>query len=44
MARRAKELQKGNWGAEAVSAAVTRTAAAIAAPTAAVTVAVVLPP
>lgn len=41
VARRAKELEQGNWGAEAVSAAVTRTAAAIAASTAAVTVAVV---
>lgn len=41
VARRAKELERGNWGAEAVSAAVTRTAAAIAASTAAVTVAVV---
>jgi hypothetical protein len=41
VARRAKELEQGNWGAEAVGAAVTRTAAAIAASTAAVTVAVV---
>ncbi|MFD4643458.1 GPP34 family phosphoprotein [Lentzea sp. NPDC058436] len=41
VARRAKELEEGNWGAEAVSAAVTRTAATIAASTAAVTVAVV---
>ncbi|MGW6441613.1 GOLPH3/VPS74 family protein [Lentzea sp. NPDC055074] len=41
VSRRAKELERGNWGAEAVSAAVTRTAAAIAASTAAVTVAVV---
>lgn len=43
VARRAKELEKGNWGAEAVSAAVTRTAAAIAASAAAVTAAVVIP-
>ncbi|HEX7303231.1 GOLPH3/VPS74 family protein [Lentzea sp.] len=41
VARRAKELERGNWGAEAVSSAVTRTAAAIAASSAAVTVAVV---
>ncbi|GHH27828.1 GOLPH3/VPS74 family protein [Lentzea cavernae] len=41
VARRAKELEKGNWGAEAVNAAVVRTAAAIAASSAAVTVAVV---
>ncbi|MET1072527.1 MAG: GPP34 family phosphoprotein [Umezawaea sp.] len=39
--RRAKELERGNWGAGAVSTAVARTAAAIAASTAAVTVAVV---
>ncbi|ANZ43241.1 hypothetical protein BBK82_34270 [Lentzea guizhouensis] len=42
VARRAKELERGNWGAEAVSTAVTRTAAAIAASTAAVTAAVVV--
>ncbi|MFD5827119.1 GPP34 family phosphoprotein [Lentzea sp. NPDC060358] len=41
VARRAKALEGGNWGAQAVSTAVTRTAAAIAASTAAVTVAVV---
>ncbi|HEX6344964.1 GOLPH3/VPS74 family protein [Umezawaea sp.] len=39
--RRAKELERGNWGAEAVSTAVTRTAAAIAASSAAATAAVV---
>lgn len=43
VARRAKELEQGNWGAEAVSAAVIRTAAAVAASAAAVTAAVVVP-
>ncbi|WP_394619339.1 GPP34 family phosphoprotein [Lentzea sp. JNUCC 0626] len=40
--RRAKELEKGNWGAEAVSTAVAVAAAGIAASTAAVTAAVVV--
>ncbi|MBL7258694.1 GOLPH3/VPS74 family protein [Paractinoplanes lichenicola] len=39
--KRAKELEQGHWGAEAVNTAVTRTAAAIAVSTAAVTVTVV---
>ncbi|ANY25708.1 GOLPH3/VPS74 family protein [Gordonia terrae] len=39
--RRGKELEKGNWGAEAVNTAVVRTAAAIAASSVAVTVTVV---
>ncbi|MEV0699576.1 GPP34 family phosphoprotein [Saccharopolyspora sp. NPDC050389] len=39
--KRAKEFEKGNWGAEAVSTAVTRTTAAVAAATAVVTVTVV---
>ncbi|ALG15383.1 GOLPH3/VPS74 family protein [Kibdelosporangium phytohabitans] len=39
--KRAKEFENGNWGAEAVSTAVTRTAAAIAASSAAVSVSVV---
>ncbi len=37
---RAKELEKGNWGASAVNTAVTRTAAAVAASSAAVAVTV----
>ncbi|WP_250008384.1 GPP34 family phosphoprotein [Actinoplanes sp. M2I2] len=41
VARRAKELEQGNWGAAAVNTAVARTAAAIAASTAAVAVTVV---
>ncbi|WP_156753300.1 GOLPH3/VPS74 family protein [Actinokineospora pegani] len=41
VAKRAKELETGNWGAEAVNTAVTRTAAAIAASTAAVSVSVI---
>ncbi|PRY41453.1 GOLPH3/VPS74 family protein [Umezawaea tangerina] len=39
--RRAKDLERGNWGAAAVGTAVARTAAAIAASTAAATVVVV---
>ncbi|MFD9700178.1 GPP34 family phosphoprotein [Lentzea sp. NPDC059081] len=41
VARRAKELERGNWGAEAVSTAVMRTAAAIAASSTAAVLAVV---
>ncbi|WP_406692545.1 GPP34 family phosphoprotein [Saccharopolyspora sp. ID03-671] len=41
VATRAKEIEQGNWGATAVSAAVTRTAAALAASTAAVSVTVI---
>jgi hypothetical protein len=39
--KRAKELENGNWGAAAVNTAVTRTAAVIAASSAAVTVSVI---
>jgi hypothetical protein len=39
--KRAKELEKGNWGASAVSTAVARTAAAIAGSSAAVSVSVI---
>lgn len=39
--RRAKELEKGSWGAAAVNTAVTRTAAAIAASSAAVSLSVI---
>ncbi|GAB3671341.1 GOLPH3/VPS74 family protein [Saccharopolyspora tripterygii] len=41
VATRAKEIEQGSWGASAVNAAVTRTAAAIAASSAAVSVAVI---
>lgn len=41
VATRAKEIEQGSWGASAVNAAVTRTAAAIAASSAAVGVAVI---
>ncbi|WP_229068178.1 GPP34 family phosphoprotein [Actinoplanes sp. DH11] len=40
VAKRAKQLESGNWGAAAVSTAVTRTAAAIAASSTAVAIAV----
>ncbi|MER7016105.1 GPP34 family phosphoprotein [Saccharopolyspora sp. NPDC000359] len=40
--QRAKEFEQGNWGAEAVSTAVVRSAAAIAASTAAVTVTTII--
>ncbi|MEU6646896.1 GPP34 family phosphoprotein [Saccharomonospora sp. NPDC046836] len=39
--KRAKEIEKGHWGAEGVSTAVTRTAVAIAVSTAAVSISVV---
>lgn len=41
VATRAKEIERGSWGAEAVSTAVTRTAAAIAASSAAVSISVI---